>query len=320
MSATCDVVIVAYDSRDRLGGCLATARRLADVGEVVVVDHGQDGSADLAREAGVGALEDPSNPGFGAGQNRGVRATSAPYVLLLNPDAEPAPSGVAAGMALLERDPSVAATQGVIIDRASGAPQRSAGRELGPWHLLGRVVGARRLLGVAPVRRVAARLRTTADHVDRVPASPTSVESLAATALLVRRAAFVDVGGFDERYFLYGEDLDLSRRWRAAGWRLVALPDRFAVHDGGASSGRWAARELAWWGGTMRFAACWWGNGPWRAARGAATLQWLKLTLREPHLARPAWQALLREPRTVRRAAATRPDGSRATGQSTAVV
>lgn len=317
MSARVDVVIVAYDSRDHLADCLAAARRLRDVGRIVVVDHGHDGSVNLARAAGVVALEDPSNPGFGAGQNRGVRATSAPYVLLLNPDAVPEPAGVAAGVTVLEDDASVAATQGVIIDRASGAPQRSAGRELGPWHLLGRALGARRLLALAPARRVAARLPTTADHVDRVPASPVPVASVAATALLVRRAAFVDVGGFDERYFLYGEDLDLCRRWRATDWRLVALPERFAVHDGGASSDRWAARELAWWGGTMRFAAWWWGSGPWRAALGAAALQWLKLTLHEPRLAGRAWHAAIREPRAVRRA--TRPDGTRVS-QSTAVV
>ncbi len=319
MTARVDVVIVAYDSRDDLPACLAGVRRLRGVGQVVVVDHGRDGSADVARAAGVEALEDPSNPGFGAGQNRGVRATSAPYVLLLNPDAEPQSDGVAAGLALLERDPSVAAAQGVIVDRASGTPQRSAGRELGPLHLVGRALGARRLLGFGPVRRVVARLAPTSDHVDRVPDAPTGVTSLAATALLVRRAAFSDVGGFDEQYFLYGEDLDLCRRWRAAGWRLVALPDRFAVHDGGASSDRWTARELAWWGGTMRFAARWWARAAWRAALGAAALQWLKLTVREPRLAASGWRALVGEPRAARRSGARRP-GTRVAGQSTAVV
>ena len=128
-----------------------------------------------------------------------------------------------------------------------------------------------------------------------------------------------EVGGFDEQYFLYGEDLDVCRRWRAAGWCLVALPDRFAVHDGGALSGRWAARELAWWGGTMRFAARWWGRTAWRAALGAATGQWLKLTAREPRLALRAWRAPVREPRMARRSGALRPE-TRVAGQSTGAV
>ncbi len=318
MTATLDVVIVAYDSRTRIAGCVDAARRLPDVGRVVVVDHGRDDSAAAARAAGATVLEDPANPGFGAGQNRGVAATTAPFVLLLNPDAEPDPGGVAAGVALLAGDPSVAAVQGVIVDRAAGAAQRSHGRELGPLHLLGRALGARRLLGVGLVRRAAARVPMLHDHVDRVAASATAVASLAATALVVRRAAFVDVGGFDERYFLYGEDLDLCRRLRAAGWQLVALPARFAVHDGGASSARWATRELAWWGGTMRFAACWWPDRAWRSAEAVAALQWVKLAGREPRLACRAWRALLTEPRAARRAAPAW--GVVASGQSTVAV
>jgi len=320
MSGRLDVVVVAYDSRERLGACLAAAQRLEGLGRVVVVDHGRDGSGELARAAGAAVYEDPSNPGFGAGQNRGVGASAAPFVLLLNPDAEPDPAGVAAGVALLDADPSVAATQGVIVDRGTGTPQRSAGRELGPLHLLGRALGARRLLRLGPARRLAAHVPAVADHVARAPASSTLVASLAATALLARRAAYVEVGGFDERYFLYGEDLDLCRRLRAAGWRLVALPDRFAVHEGGASSGAWATRELAWWGGTMRFAACWWASAPWGGALAAAFLQWLKLSVREPRLAGRAWRALLSEPHTVRRAAAPGRGATPVAGQSTAVV
>ena len=94
----------------------------------------------------------------------------------------------------------------------------------------------RRLLAHASVRGVFSRVGALADHVERVPTRPVAVESLAATCVLVRRRALDQIGGFDESYFLYGEDLDLCRRLRNHGWRLVALPHRFAQHDGGASS------------------------------------------------------------------------------------
>jgi N-acetylglucosaminyl-diphospho-decaprenol L-rhamnosyltransferase len=291
-----DVVIVAYGNRDGVERCVKVARELPDVGEVIVVDHGSDGAGDAARCAGAQVLVDARNPGFGAGQNRGVAHTTAPFVLLLNPDAEPDPDGVARGLQALVEQPDVGAVQGIIMNRDTGRPERSQGRELGPLHLLGRAMGARRLLQWRGVRAVARRLTTFQDHVDREPAGPTVVDSLAATAVLVRRKAFDAVGGFDESYFLYGEDLDLCRRLRAGGWTLLALPFRFALHEGGSSSSNRVERELSWWRGTMRFAARWWSTAAWSAALGAATMEWACLTARQPKIARRAWRSLVSGP------------------------
>jgi N-acetylglucosaminyl-diphospho-decaprenol L-rhamnosyltransferase len=296
-----DVVVVAYASRDTIGHCIEQVGDLAGVGNLVVVDHGTDGTADIAETLGVRVFRNPGNPGFGAGQNRGVAATSAPYVLLLNPDAAPEPDGIAAGLMLLDADPRVGAVQGVITNRMTGAPERSSGRELGPVHLLGRAVGARRLLAYAPVRAVARRVGVVADHVERVPTGPTAVDSLAATAILVRRTAFDQIGGFDESYFLYGEDLDLCRRMRCAGWTLVAMPDRFAWHESGASAASTTERELTWWRGTMRFAALWWTEAAWYTALLSATIAWLDLSVRDLRVSTRAWRELVVEPQRDRR-------------------
>jgi len=291
-----DVVVVAYASRDTIEHCIERVAALPGVGNLVVVDHGTDGTADIAEVLGAQVYRDPGNPGFGAGQNRGVAATIAPYVLLLNPDAAPEPEGIAAGLAHLDADLRVGAVQGVITNRTTGAPERSSGRELGPVHLLGRAVGARRLLAYAPVRAIARRVGVVADHVERVPADPIEVDSLAATAILVRRTAFDEIGGFDESYFLYGEDLDLCRRMRRAGWKLLALPDRFAWHESGASAASSTERELTWWRGTMRFASLWWTETAWFVALLAATIAWANLSVRDARVSSRAWRELVREP------------------------
>lgn len=300
--ATLDVVVVTYNSREVLAGCLAAAGRIAGVGEVVAVDHGGDGSGRVAEAAGARAVCDARNRGFGAGQNRGLRETKAPFVLMLNPDALVTPDAVARGVAFLEAEPDVAALQGVIVNRSTGQPERSQGVELGPVHLFGRALGVGRMLTLPAVAGTARSIGLLGDHVHRVPDGPRAVQSLSATALLVRRSAVAAVDGFDESYFLYGEDLDLCRRLRQRGWRLVALPDQWAVHQSGGSSASEWERELHWWRGTMQFAAEWWPPLAWWAAIAAATLRWARLVAHQPNGARRAWRALVGAPRVRRRA------------------
>ena len=271
-----DVVIVAYNSDDHIDRCLAAVRRLPNLGEIVVVDNNVE------------------NRGFGGGQNHGVGQTTAEWILLLNPDAEIVPDAVERGRDVLRRSPDVAAVQGVIVNAATNAPERSQGRAIGPIHLVGRALGLRSLLRIRPVRAVARRVPAVADHVDRSPSKPLVVESLAATAVLVRSSAFDHVGGFDERYFLYGEDVDFCRRLRNAGWVLLALPDVWARHQSGASSATDIDRERRWWAGTMRYATTWWSPAALAVARTAAAVAWMRIVVRRPRVARPAWREMVR--------------------------
>ncbi len=299
-----DVVLVAYRSAALIGDRTDEARALPGVAAVVVVDHGDDGSDAVAAAHGARSISNPANPGFGAGQNAGVAAGHAPFVLLLNPDARPDPQGVEDAVAYLAGHFDVGAAQGEIRNEHTGEAERSQGVSLGPVHLLGRALGARRLLALRPVRALAAHIPSLRDHVDRVPTEPVDVESLAATAVIVRRAAFESIDGFDESYFLYGEDLDLCRRLRDADWRVVALPGLMATHENGASSTTSWSRELEWWRGTMLFAARWWSTPEWAQARVAAVLRALALAAMHPTKAVTVWRALVTQPRARR--AATR--------------
>lgn len=296
-----DVVMVAYRSEPVIAGAVEVATKLN--GRVVVVDHGTGECAAVAARAGAVTVVDSTNPGFGAGQNRGLSLTGTEFVLLCNPDARIMAAPIARAVPLLRSRPEVAATQGVILNDSTGRPERSAGHEVTPWHLAGRALGARRLLRAGVVRRLAARTRLFRDHVHRAPAVPTEVESLSATVVLVRRTAFDEVGGFDPRFFLYGEDLDLCRRLRDRGYRLLAVPEVWATHQSGGSAESSMQRELHWWAGTMQFGAQVWPSAGWVVAVAAAAFRWLRLAVRHPRGARPAFRSVVARPLRWRREA-----------------
>lgn len=294
------VVIVAYNSADTIEQTVRRALDLPNCTTVVVVDNGLDGSGEIAASAGAVVLYRPENPGFGTSHNAGVTLTQEQFVLLLNADAEVVPTGLAAGLDLLVGDPGVAATQGIVTSRRTGGPERSMGPDLRWIHLLGRALGIRSLLGTR-AGRAAARLVGVSDVIDRVPSSYAEVQTLAATAPLVRRSAFDDVGGFDESFFLYGEDLDLCRRLRANGWRLVGIPCAWANHADGSTADSPLQRELNWWSGTLRYAALWWTASCFRLAALSSGLMAVRLILQHPYYARRIIGELLIGPLAGRR-------------------
>jgi N-acetylglucosaminyl-diphospho-decaprenol L-rhamnosyltransferase len=291
-SGVVDVVVVAYGSQELIGRCLGSVADRSEVASIVVVDNGDGRSSDAAEALGATVLRRPDNPGFGASQNVGAFLGRAPFLLLLNPDAAMEDGALASGLLALE-DPSIGAVQGVVSSSIGGEPERSAGRELGVVHLLGRAIAARRLLQNRLIARLASRLPQLRDHVERAPALAQDVESLAAVSMLVRRQAFGEVGGFDEAYFLYGEDLDLCRRLRRASWRLVALPTPWSTHLSGASADGWWSRELRWWEGTLQFAAQWWSAPAFLGAWVAGAVMLVRLVIERPQRGGEAFRALL---------------------------
>jgi N-acetylglucosaminyl-diphospho-decaprenol L-rhamnosyltransferase len=173
-------------------------------------------------------MERPRNDGFATGANAGVATTGAPWVLLLNPDAWPLGDGVATLLSCAQGDPRAGALGPLLVD-ADGRPARSTIRPpLSP--------GALAVWAALPKRvsRAYGLWRRATGHRsgDRVR----SGEFLQGAALLLRREAFDAVGGFDEDFFMYGEDADICSRLRAAGWAVELCPDATFLHVGGGSS------------------------------------------------------------------------------------
>jgi N-acetylglucosaminyl-diphospho-decaprenol L-rhamnosyltransferase len=218
-----DVVVVTYRSVAHLGGCLASIARQGDaVASVFVVDNASgDGSAELAASRpGATVVSLDRNIGFAAAANRGVAMGTAPTVLFLNPDAELDAGALRALQVGLAADSALAAVTGS-IRRADGSPYPSARRF--PSLL---TAAAHGLLGLlVPGNRWSRRYLVTDDP-----------DWIAGTAMLVSRAAFEAVGGFDERYFMYVEDVDLCRRWRDRGFRVGVVAGAGVVHLIGGST------------------------------------------------------------------------------------
>lgn len=222
------VVIVTHDTRDEVVGCLASLEGTG-VDEVVVVDCGStDDTVEVVRrdhpEVTVLAL---ANVGFGSGANAGVARTDAPYVIVANADTRFSDDATRCLVTAAEEHPDVGAV-GPEVRFPDGRPQSSART----FPTLGQAAG-HALLGLWwPDNRWTRAYR----QLDVEGDVARDVDWLSGCALLLRRTAFDDVGGFDPGYWMYVEDVDLGFRLRQAGWRIRYEPAARVTHRVGASS------------------------------------------------------------------------------------
>lgn len=229
--ATVAAVVVNYESGPALARCVEGLCR-QDPAELVVVDNGSvDGSVDRlrGRTPGVHVVDPGANLGYGAAANRGVAATSAPFVLVCNSDLEVAPGALATLAGALEERSDLAVV-GPLVRDPSGARYPSA--RTFPSMI---DAGGHALLGLfAPDNRFTRAYHQTA-HAAGTETRP--VDWLSGACLLLRRRAFEEVGGFDESYFMYAEDVDLCWRLARAGWRAAYVPAAEVTHAQGISTG-----------------------------------------------------------------------------------
>lgn len=226
------VVVVNHNAGPYLRRCMESIRASAGDSrlEVVVVDNAsRDGSPEAAVEGrpDVELIRNRANRGFAAAANQGMAATSAPLILLLNPDAEIV-GGTLASFVKVARERPRAGAIGALVRNPDGSVQPSARRV----PRLGEALGHAFLGPLSPSNRFT-RSYTMAGW-DR--ASEREVEWVSGSAMLLRRDALEQVGPFDEGYFMYVEDVDLCTRLRRSGWQVLFSPELEVVHQIGVST------------------------------------------------------------------------------------
>lgn len=223
------VVVPVHDDRRNLDRCLSALA--AGVHELIVVDNASlDGVRELLREcfAGVRCVELDENRGYAAAANAGLDVASGRYVLLLNSDAWPLGDAVERLVAYADARPDVGVA-GPRLVNPDGTLQRSVRGFPTLWRLATEFLFLRKL---APrSRALNAFYGAGFEHE-----TPAEAEFLKGAALLLRRDALAQVGGLDEAFFVFSEDVDLCYRMRAAGWKVAFVPDAEFVHVGGAST------------------------------------------------------------------------------------
>ncbi len=233
-SAGVAVVIPSWNSVDLLPRCLAS---LADQGaelEPMVVDNGSgDGSLAYLEREGVPHVSLARNVGFAAAVNLAVARTAAPAVLALNADTVLEPGAVAALLAALEADRDLGGVQPRILQLEEGGSMD---------------VGSARLYSVGQaLTRDGRALETAAGEPQRPEfLCRREVFGVCGAACLLRRELFTQLGGYDESYFAFYEDVDLNVRAQVAGWRFEYVPEAVVWHVGNASWTAGVSRPSAW--------------------------------------------------------------------------
>jgi N-acetylglucosaminyl-diphospho-decaprenol L-rhamnosyltransferase len=253
------VSIVSYRTPDLLRRCLTAiaAERESLELEVTVVDNASgDESVELVRSEfpWVEIIANPRNIGFGAAHNQVLGQAQGRFWLVLNSDAAPADRALTRLIAALEADAGVAVA-GPKLMYPDGTVQSSRRRF---------PTVATLFFESTQLQRFWPRNKVLRDYYveDRPDTYAQDVDWLVGACLCLRADALRQVGLFDERFFMYSEEIDLCRRLRTAGWRVRFVPSAEVVHlEGGSSRSDLAARDQRFQSSKLAYAAKWHGRG-----------------------------------------------------------
>lgn len=226
------IIIVSWNVGELLRSCLASIEAGRDklALEVIVVDGGSaDGSPEMVRAEfpWVRLVARPDNVGVPKGNNIGLEQASGRYILLLNPDTVILGNALQTMVAHLEANPAVGALGGQLLN-PDGSVQSSRRRFPS---LATAFFESTWLEPLAP-----RRLLNHYYLLDRPDNALSQVDWVVGACLLVRHDIVAQIGGLDEGYFMYSEELDWCKRIKAAGWQIVYLPTAQIIHHYGKSS------------------------------------------------------------------------------------
>ena len=233
-------VVVVHEPRPELEACLDALGPQVD--ELVVISNlGTD--LDIIERV----IRNERPLGYAANANRGVRETRAPFVVVANPDTEPAPAAVKTLAEFAEAHPRA----GIV-----GPQMRYPDGEWQPSRRRFPTVGGT-LVRRTPLRLVVDPYTHQHRHynLDERPAGPVEADWMLGGFLLLRRTMLDELGGFDEGFRLYGEDIDLAYRASRAGWERWYVPGAVVTHRHVAvTDRRFLTRRTLWhWRGIARY-------------------------------------------------------------------
>lgn len=232
-----DVVIVNWNSGAQLADCIGSFRAVTDdavaICRLAIVDNAsRDGSLDRAVALSNGlplkVISNTDNKGFAAASNQGAKGSTADFLLFLNPDTLLTAGCLEAPCEFLSRpEHAGVGIVGISLVDSNGNVARSCARFPAASHMIAHLVGLDR---VFPALFPSHFMREW-DHAEtRV------VDQVMGAFLLIRRELFLALSGFDERFFVYYEDVDLALRARIKGMTSVFLPSARAFHRGGGTT------------------------------------------------------------------------------------
>ena len=242
-----DVVVVNWNAGNQLRDCLQSIQVTCSastyqVSKCVVVDNASiDGSTDSLESITLPLrlLKNPENKGFGCASNQGAAVGNSEYIIFLNPDVRLYKDSLTKSLLFLEKPQNKQiGILGIQLVKRYGEVHRNAARFPTPGSLFYEMLGMDR---VCPTR-FPPRNMTDWDHQEN-----RYVDHVEGSFFLVRRSIFEELSGFDERFFLYFEDVDFSFRAKQAGWKSFYLADSQAFHRGGGTTDRIKARRLFYW-------------------------------------------------------------------------
>ena len=225
------IIIVTFNSIEEIDGCLQSlnGHTAPFPTTITVVDNASsDGTAGHVRTRwpSVQVIDSGGNFGFAKANNIGIRATESDYVLLLNPDTVAPPGAIQTLVRGLASHPD-AAIAGARLLGPTGFPELSWGRAITPWNETRQMVFSRLYLR---------KIRSVVRKMDRLSRQAREVAWVSGACMVIRRADLDAVGGLDERYFMYNEDVDLCVEMSKRGRRTLYVAGAEVLHYRGKSA------------------------------------------------------------------------------------
>ena len=230
------IIIVNYNVKEFLQNLLHSAEKASSriSKEIIVIDNASDdGSVEIIKQKfpTVKLIINKNNIGFGSANNQGLKIAQGKYILFINPDCIVSENTFDKMISFFNEHPDCGLA-GCKILNSDGSLQLACRRSFpGPWTSFTKVTG---LSNLFPGSRIFARYNLT--YLDENKTH--EVDAVSGSFMMIKRDAYEKVGGFDDQFFMYGEDLDLCYRVQKAGFKVYYVPDTQIIHYKGESTKR----------------------------------------------------------------------------------